>query len=258
MRGDLKAAPPYAVTSVDHALRLAVMLQHEGPLTVSSAAQRLGVARSTAHRLLAMLVYRDFAVQEADRTYRAGPVLQLASHSRSATAELRVAALPHLQTLVDLVGETANLTIRAGDTGRIIASVESRQALRVGDREGMVFPAHQVTGGLVLLSELGPDELDALYAPERFTDRPAERPDLQRLRVDLEKVRANGFAVNRERSERGVVAVGHPVRDANGVVVAGVSLSLPSVRYSAQRLPSLVAALGLAARAIEADLRAGS
>ena len=37
-----------------------------------------------------------------------------------------------------------------------------------------------------------------------------------------------------------------------------MSLSLPSVRYSAQRLPSLVAALGLAARAIEADLRAGS
>src|ERR1700754_1726968 len=124
MRGDLKAAPPYAIASVDHALRLAVMLQHEGPLTVSTAAQRLGVARSTAHRLLAMLVYRDFAVQEADRTYRAGPVLQLASHSRSATARLRAAALPHLHTLVDLVGETANLIIRAGDTGRFIASVE--------------------------------------------------------------------------------------------------------------------------------------
>lgn len=254
MRGDLKTPPPYAIASVDHALRLAVVLQLEGSLTVSAAAQRLGVARSTAHRLLAMLVYRDFAVQEEDRTYRAGPVLQLAVHSRSATSRLRAAALPHLQTLVDLVGETANLTVRAGDTGRFIASVEGGQALRVGNREGMVFPAHQLTGGLVLLSELTGEQLDSLYAPERFTDRLADRPDPAELRADLEKVRTSGFALNRERSEKGVVAIGSAVRDSHGMALAGVSLSLPSVRYTAERLPSLVAALALAARAIEADL----
>jgi DNA-binding IclR family transcriptional regulator len=65
----LKKPPAYAVTSADHALRLAMMLQLEGPMTVSAAAERLGVARSTAHRLLSMLVYRDFAVQDEDRTY---------------------------------------------------------------------------------------------------------------------------------------------------------------------------------------------
>ena len=75
----LKTPPPYAIASVDHALRPAVMLQLEGGLTVSEVAERLGVARSTAHRLLAMLVYRDFAVQDEDRSYRAGPVLELSS-----------------------------------------------------------------------------------------------------------------------------------------------------------------------------------
>ena len=69
----MKNRPPYAITSVDHALRLAQVLQREGELTVSEAAERLGVARSTAHRLLAMLVYRDFAEQGPDRRYRAGP-----------------------------------------------------------------------------------------------------------------------------------------------------------------------------------------
>ena len=69
----LKTPPPYAIASVDHALRLAAMLQLEGGLTVSEVAGRLGVARSTAHRLLAMLVYRDFAVQDENRLYRAGP-----------------------------------------------------------------------------------------------------------------------------------------------------------------------------------------
>jgi DNA-binding IclR family transcriptional regulator len=79
----LKAPPPYAVASVDHALRAAAMLQLEDGLTVSQVAERLGVARSTAHRLLAMLVYRDFAVQDEERVYRASPVLELASHSPS-------------------------------------------------------------------------------------------------------------------------------------------------------------------------------
>ena len=63
----LKTPPPYAIASVDHALRVAVMLQLEDGLTVSEVAERLGVARSTAHRLLAMLVYRDFAVQDENQ-----------------------------------------------------------------------------------------------------------------------------------------------------------------------------------------------
>lgn len=90
----LKTPPPYAITSVDHALRAATMLQLEGALTVTEVAERLGVARSTAHRLLAMLVYRDFAVRDEQRVYHAGPVLELATHSRSLVSRLRTAALP--------------------------------------------------------------------------------------------------------------------------------------------------------------------
>jgi DNA-binding IclR family transcriptional regulator len=249
-----KQRPSYAITSVDHALRAAAMLQLEGELTVTEVAERLGVARSTAHRLLAMLVYRDFAVQTEGRAYRAGPVLELAAHSQSTASRLRALALPHMAELVEVVGESANLIVRTGDTARFIASVECTQALRVGNREGMVFPAHRLTGGLVLLAELAPEQVDTIYAPERYVDRPGERPDLRRLHRDLAKVRATGFALNEGRSERGVVALGRPVRDAGAVAVAGLSISMPSVRYDPRRLPSWVAAIGFAVRAIEAEL----
>ena len=59
----MKNRPPYAIASVDSALLLATLLQHEGPMRVTDAAERLGVSASTAHRLLGMLVYRDFAEQ---------------------------------------------------------------------------------------------------------------------------------------------------------------------------------------------------
>ncbi|MFF1923414.1 IclR family transcriptional regulator [Streptomyces sp. NPDC058221] len=252
----LKTPPPYPVASVDHALRAATMLQLEGSATVSQIAERLGVARSTAHRLLAMLVYRDFAVRDENRVYRAGPVLELAAHSQSQVSRLRAVSLPHLHRLVGLLDETANLTIRTGDTARFIASVESGQALRVGSREGMVFSAHRTTAGLLLLSELGDDELAEIYSAARYRDRPADRPDLTHLRVELDRVARNGFAVNQERSERGLVAVGVPVRDREGTAQAGLSVSMPSVRYDSRSLRSLVATLSAAARAVETDLAA--
>ncbi|GAA2344977.1 IclR family transcriptional regulator [Dactylosporangium salmoneum] len=247
-----KIPPAYLVTSADHALRVAVMLQLEGRLTVSQVAERLGVARSTAHRLLQTLVYRDFAVQDDQRVYHPGPVLELATHSQSRTSRLRAAALPHLQRIVDVVGESANLSIRTGDTTRFIASVECRQALRVGSREGMVFAAHRTTAGLVLLAELQPAEVDELYAAERYVHRPGERPDVATLRGRLTRVRRSGFAVNNGLSERGVVAIGVAVHDADGAALAGLSISMPSVRYDRRQLPALVATLREAARAIEA------
>jgi DNA-binding IclR family transcriptional regulator len=255
MAREMKTKPAYAISSVDHALHIATMLQLEGQITVSQVAERLGVARSTAHRLLGMLVYRDFAVQDESRVYRAGPVLELAAHSRSEASLLRAAALPHLRQLVDIVDESANLIVRAGDTARFIASVECDQALRVGTREGMVFPAHRVTGGLILLAELPDDQLQAMYAPERYAERPGDRPDMARLRRDLSQIRRQGFAVNEGLSERGVVAVGCPVRRPDGSATAGISVSMPSVRYDPHRLRSLVATLGFAAGAIEAELR---
>lgn len=254
MDGQLKQPPPYAISSVDHALRIATMLQLEGRLTVSEVAERMGVARSTAHRLLAMLVYRDFAVQTEQRAYRSGPVLELAAHSQSATSRLRAVALPHIAELVQAVEESANLVIRTGDTARFVASVECRQALRVGNREGMIFPAHRLTGGLVLLAELRREQVEALYAAERYVDRPGERPDVAWLHRELRKIRASGFALNQGRSERGVVALGRPVRNADGEAVAGLSISMPSVRYDPHQLRSWVGALGFAAQAIEAEL----
>ncbi|TDC76736.1 IclR family transcriptional regulator [Streptomyces hainanensis] len=244
----MKSPPPYGVTSVDHALRLAVILQVEGPLTVSEAAARLGVARSTAHRLLSTLVYRDFAVQGDDRSYRVGPVLELAAQTRSDVAELRAAALGPMRALVDVLDETANLSVRTGRTVRFIASVECDQALRVGRREGMVFPAHQVTGGLIMLATLGDDELTALYGGAE------DRPDLTRLRAELRAVRRSGVALNLERSERGVVAVGRGVTAPGGDTVAAVAVSMPSVRYSPDRLKEIVAALTTASHAISAAL----
>ena len=164
MKNTLRNKPPYAIESVDHALHLAQLLQQEGPLRVTDAADRLAVSASTAHRLLAMLVYRDFAEQGSDRRYRAGAALRRVEQPEAPIVLLRRVALPHLQALVHRVQETANIMLLVRDEVRFVATVECDQLLRVGDRAGRVLPAHLASGGKAMLSTVTAPELTELTA----------------------------------------------------------------------------------------------
>ena len=130
----------------------------------------------------------------------------------------------------------------------------SPQARAVGDREGMAFPAHLASGGKLLLADLPDAQLAALYAEDKWADRPGQRPDLAALRKELRTVRERGFAVNAGRTETGVTAVGRAVRPDGGQAEAAISVSLPTVRFSEDTLPRLVTALALTARDVEQDL----
>lgn len=242
----MKNKPAYSIDSVDHALRLAVLLRQEGPLRVAEVAEKLGVARSTAHRLLAMLVYRDFAEQDTERRYLAGPVMR-GGPGMEPVAQLREVALPHLEELVGRTGETVNLVILLGDQVRFIATVECDAVLRVGDREGRMLPAHLASGGRVLLSHRDEAELDALYGSH-------PEVELDALRRGLRQIRRQGFAVNNQATEAGVTAIGCAVFGPGGVPIAGLSVAMPTARYRRARLPEWVSELARSSTRIEADL----
>ena len=220
-----KTPPAYAIASVDHALRLATILQLEGNLTVAEAAERLGVARSTAHRLLQMLVYRDFAVQHPRPSVRRRARPGTAEHSRSATSLLRSAALPHMELLVQAVGESANLTIRTGVRGPVhrLGGVRSGTARRITRGHGLsgTPPFRRVaTARRTLRRRTGPGLREQV---RRGCDRPAGSAEIACRTGADSQARVCGQP---GRSERGVVAVGVPVRDANGKALAGLSVSI--------------------------------
>ena len=232
----MKNKPPYAIESVDNALRILQVLRDSGRVRVSEVAAELGIARSTAHRLLAMLVYRDFAVQAEDRSYRPGPALSAEPLRGEPAQRLRQLMRPHMEALRDQVAETINLVVRLGAQTRFLHTVESAQVLRVGDRQGTVLPAWKTSGGKALLAELPDAQLTALLRgvngrpPEGMTA--AER---RALVSELRLVRDQGYAENIEQSESGVCAIGLCVRDQGGDAVAALSVSVPSVRYTPER-----------------------
>ena len=242
----MRKKPPYPLASVDNALVLATVLRTEGSITVTEAAQRLGVAPSTAHRLLSMLVYRDFAVQDTARTYRAGPAFALDAHQGLGTGLLREVAAPALEALARRTGESVNLVVRVGEFVHFISSFESAKPLRVGSREGMTFPAHLISGGLALLAALSDEEIDELYSDQRWAGREGQRPDLTRLRRELTGVRRTGVAVQRDRSERGVTGIAVGLTET-GLTPAALTVAMPTVRYEPASVEQWVRELRLAA-----------
>jgi DNA-binding IclR family transcriptional regulator len=240
----VKNRPPYAIESVDNALRILQTLRDSGRVRVSEVAAELGIARSTAHRLLSMLVYRDFAVKTDDHAYLPGPALSAPPLRGGPAQRLRQALRPHMEALCARVEETVNLTVRLGAQTRFLHTVECARLLRVGDRQGTILPAWQTSGGKVLLAELPDGQLSAVLrgaagrGPDRLTGA-----DRRALISELRTVRERGYGENIEESESGVCAVGICVRDGAGEAVAALSVSAPSVRYTPEQAKVFIAEL---------------
>ncbi len=250
----MKNKPPYAIESLDNGLRILQALRDSGQVRVSTVAAELGVARSTAHRLLAMLVYRDFAVQAEDRSYRPGPALSAGPLRGEPAQRLRQLMRPHMEALCDQVEETINLVVRLGPQTRFLYTVEPAQLPRVGDRQGTVLPAWQTSGGKALLAELPDAQLSAVRPaggrpPDGMTD--ARRRALVK---ELRLVRGRGYAENIEESESGVCAIGMCLRDSAGDPVAALSVSAPSARYTPGRSRVFLRELRAAVARAEADI----
>lgn len=250
----MKNKPPYALASVDNALLLLQLLRDQGALRVSEAAEELGIARSTAHRLLAMLVYRDFALQDDRRTYVPGPALGADQVLGPANQRLRKALHPHLEALCERARETANLMVRVGTQTRFLASAESDQVLHVGDRRGTILPAHRSSGGKAMLAELDRDRLEQLYRPGTPESVLSDR-EWKALLRELAAARKQGYALNREQTEAGVSAVGMALHDGSGQVVGALSVSAPTARLGADRIPAVVREARTAVARAEQDLR---
>ena len=232
--------------SVDRALQLLVLLRDGGPLSVTAAARHLGVVPSTAHRLLAALCDRGFAVQTAGRLYQAGPEIAPAGSGLSTNA-LRNAARPALRWLTETVEETSQLMVLKGQNIEFIDGVESSSVLRVTARTGERMPAYCSAGGKALLAELDDEEIDQIYHHGLPPWRTARITDVASLKTHLAGVHRSGYGVNVEETEGGVCGVGVCVRDDTGHPIAALTLAIPSPRFNQSELDRYVGGLRTAA-----------
>jgi DNA-binding IclR family transcriptional regulator len=251
------AQPQAYIASIDHALRLLLMLKVQPRIRVADAADELGVARSTAHRVLGMLVYRGFAIQDpGSRAYRAGPVLVEVGMGALAQLDVRQRARPYLERVAAQTGETTSLQILDGTQARFVDSVESVNAVRVGSRAGVSLPAHVASGGKAMLACMSARALLTLYPSEELGSplTPATITSRTALLAELATIREQGYAVNHGESASGLVAVGAAIRGSDRVPVAAVTTAAPVTRVDPAKVQEIARALQEAAREIEQHL----
>jgi DNA-binding IclR family transcriptional regulator len=248
--------PSYLIESVDSVLRLLRHFDHSGHLRISDVADDLGVARSTAHRLMAMLIYHGFAIQdERSREYRAGPVLHELGLAVVRDMDLRQYARPILEQLRDEAGESVNLAIPYGQQILYVDCVESRQILKVGSRVGTLVPAHCVSLGKALLATLSREQLRELYPSSQLPPMTGRSVRTRaRLERELEDIRRRGYGRSFGESEEGVCSIAIAVTDYTGRARAGVSVAAPAAHHSPALEAAWVAAARRAASAIQTRL----
>src|SRR3954453_9849275 len=229
-----------AVQSVDRALSVLEILAAHGEVGVTEIAAELGVHKSTAFRLVAVLESRGFVEQLADRgKYRLGfGVVRLAG---AAAAQLDIAqqGRPVCEALAADLEETVNIAILDSDRAVNISQVRGPAALSTHNWVGQGTPLHATSSGKVLLA-YAPDPVrkSALSRElQRFT--PATITDPEELRQHLDRIVERGWGSTVEEDEEGLNAVAAPVRDADGSVIAALSVSGPSFRMDAEDFPRL-------------------
>ena len=240
--------------SVDRALQLTLLLREGRQLSVQEAAEVLGTAPSTAHRLLSALARRGFAAQDRDRRYVAGPVF-VPQSAQVNTGVLRRLAYPVLQDLHERVGETVQVMVLKGPSILFIDGIENiGRSLRVGMRMGDEMPAYCSAGGKALLAEMTNQDVEHLYRGGLTPWPTARFTSLNALKRHLATVRRLGYGTNVEETERGVHGLGVSVHAPTGSRVAALTTALPSVRFRRQDVPRYVEALALAREALEKAL----
>ena len=220
---------------MNNALRLLLLFRSQPRVRLSEASEHLGVAHSTAHRLMAMLAYHGFVRQEQDsRTYVAGPALVEIGLAAVHQLDIRRDARPVLEHLANSLSETVHLAVLEGGNVRYLDAVESTRALRVASRVGSVLAASCTASGKALLAELPDADLAAMFDGSEPLPGLTARSITSRSRLlaELRQVREAGYAVNREESEEGVASVAVAVHGPQRLPVAALTVSAPVSRMT--------------------------
>jgi DNA-binding IclR family transcriptional regulator len=255
MVSDMRKASRYPLTSVDSALRLIVELQHREQLKLTEAAGFLGVANSTAHRLLAALVARGFAVQDRDRSYRRGPAIVMPSVEGLADRRREIIHEALIEMVAEL-DETCHYVVLEGNGVRFVDGVTGTRVPRVGLRTGQLLPAHSNSGGRAMLAALAPRRLRALYPRGPHGSRGGSaRADLASLERVLATTRHRGYGVNADESAPGVFGIGRRIHAPGSVEISAIEVGVPATRFQARARAALASVLIEHADALEQRLR---
>ncbi|PLX99823.1 MAG: IclR family transcriptional regulator [Desulfuromonas sp.] len=234
-----KEKSEYIIQAVSHALDLLEQFHDDvDELGVTELSKRLKLHKNNVFRLLATLESRGYIEQNrATENYRLGlKSLELGQTFIKQMGLLRQAK-PILEKLVEDCNETSYVSIFKETHSVYLDVIETDLTVRVVSRVGSRLPAYCTASGKMHLSHLSEEELLEIFPDEEmksFTPNTlAKRSDLF---AELEKIAAQGYAIDNEELDPGVRCIAAPIRDYTRRIVGAISISGPSMRLTDERI----------------------
>jgi IclR family KDG regulon transcriptional repressor len=244
------------LSSVANAVRLTkAFSEQDSEMGISLLANRLGLAKSTVHRLATTLVEYDILEQNRESgKYRLGLALFELGTLVRRKMDAASGAQEQIHALADATGETVQLAILDHLSVLYIRIRESRQAVRLSSGLGTRAPAHCTSVGKVLLAYQGAEVVQQVIdnGLKRYTENTIT--DAETLRAELATIRQKGYAIDDEEIEPGLRCVAAPIRDHSGHVTAAISVAAPIQRMTKKNIQTTIPSVVTAAEAISRRL----
>ncbi len=260
-----RAKSEYAIQTVTNALRLLEAFEAGEEFGVTELSRRLGLHKNNVFRLLATLEQKGYVARSprSDR-YRLGPSCLGVGQSFARSHELVQRARHVLDALAERTGESAHLGVLREFEVIHLTGVQSPRLVMTGVRVGLRLPVHCTALGKVLIACAPPGiqrayDLQASREGALEARTPATIVDRDKLLEHLRAVAARGWALDVDECEVGLSCVAAPVFDAEGSVLAALSVSGPTFRLEPTLLESTLSLQVLAAAArLSRDLGHGN
>ena len=251
------ADPPAAkVKSADRVMAVLDLIAEQGSLSFGEIAERLELPKSSAHSLLHTMESRHYLRHDPGaKSYRLGSRIWELAQAFHEVDDLRTLMKPLMDEVVEHTGETVQLATLEGVSAVYLALSESPHPMKLTSRAGARLPAYTSAIGKALLASLDPQEaarrLDGAEL-DKLTDHTIV--SVPALLEELERTRERGYAVDDEEFAIGLRCIAVPISDLDDKVVAAISVSMPTPRYSRKAAANARAALAGAAETAAAVL----
>ncbi|MDQ0753415.1 IclR family acetate operon transcriptional repressor [Streptomyces africanus] len=226
--------------SVTRSLRILEAVAQHQPVTVGELTKLFGLPKSTVQRTLVTLAEAGWlrANRKDTTRWEIGARVLAVRPAALQGSSLFAAAREPMVRLRDTVNETIHLSVPdALQCMVVVDRVDCSHAVRTFHTVGDTSPLHATATGRAVLAHLPKQDVEELITQglERYSDATPTDPD--ELRAELDRIRIDGYAVNRNQYRPDVCAIAAPVLDEEGTPLATVAISMPDSRYDADRLP---------------------
>lgn len=227
----------YTLKSVDKALEiLEILAENQTGYSLMQLADRLGLSRNKTFRLLSTLGEKGLVDRDGNTgTYQLGIYSVVLGQKFVMNANVVNYAHPIIEELAKKHDEAVYMSVIKDDEVLFLDMVDCEQQVKTASLIGKRFPFFTNAAGKVIKALDSRDLLEKMF---RKRGRKGGVPDLDKLELELEEIRAKGVAVDTGGLGEGIISVAVAVRDYAGKVVGAITLIGPSFRILAGRLES--------------------